>query len=158
MLRHDSESSRRLLYSGTVKTWFKAILENRKVSKSFLIRVAGCCFFQKFPPEAKLNHELKTFLKPDSNKTSYHILSIFYHLQILSVLLYGGQKRREPTGTYGNMVLCYIPWAGNMLTRYVWGKWTSSRGHARVYAGTRMYAQARAGRCSYAQVGAGTRG
>ena len=30
MLRHDSESSRRLLYSGIVKTWFKAILENKK--------------------------------------------------------------------------------------------------------------------------------
>ena len=43
MLRHDSESSRRLLYSGTVKTWFKAILENQKIP-SWLCRLL---FFSK---------------------------------------------------------------------------------------------------------------
>ena len=35
MLRHDSESSRRLLYSGIVKTWFKAILGNQKIPSWF---------------------------------------------------------------------------------------------------------------------------
>ena len=25
--------------------------------KDFLLGFAGCCFFQKFPPEAQLNHE-----------------------------------------------------------------------------------------------------
>ena len=30
MLRYDFESSRRLLYSGVIKTWFKAIFGNRK--------------------------------------------------------------------------------------------------------------------------------
>ena len=30
--------------------------------KTFLLGFAGCCFFQKFPPEAQLNHETYVFL------------------------------------------------------------------------------------------------
>ena len=60
MLRHDSESWRRLLYSGTVKKWFKAIFENRQFSSWFCKLLF---LFQNFPPEAQLNHETYAFLK-----------------------------------------------------------------------------------------------
>ena len=36
--------------------------------KTFLLGFAGCCFLQKFPPEAKLNHE--TYLFKNSTNMS----------------------------------------------------------------------------------------
>ena len=57
MLRHDSQSSRRLLYSGTAKTWVKAFLENQKCSCWFC-----SCFFQNLSPEGQLNHETDAFV------------------------------------------------------------------------------------------------
>ena len=67
MLRYDFESSRRLLYSGAIKTWFKAIFENRKMPFLVLQVVVifkNCrrrpeqpheayVFFQKLPPEGR---------------------------------------------------------------------------------------------------------
>ena len=53
MIRHDSWSWECLLYLCTLKTWFKAILKNQKLSSWF----CRLLFFQTLPPEAQLNHE-----------------------------------------------------------------------------------------------------
>ena len=69
MLRHDSESSQCLLYSGTVKTWFKAILENRKMSKTVLLGFASCCFFSKIAAGGYRKHEPYVFFLSNTCNT-----------------------------------------------------------------------------------------
>ena len=42
--------------------------------KTFLLGFAGCCFFQKFPPEAQLNHETYVLVRfHESQKAIYYI-------------------------------------------------------------------------------------
>ena len=75
MLRYDFESSRRLLYSGAIKTWFKAILENRKML--FLV-LQVVVFFKNSRRRPEQPHETYVFFKNCPRRAEYIMKLIFY--------------------------------------------------------------------------------
>ena len=118
MLRYDFESSRRLLYSGAIKTWFKAIFENRKMLFLVLqvvvffqklppgrrITTWSLCFFQKLPPEGQTTPWNLCFFQklPPEGRIHHETYLLFqnFHQNVKIEIVYTSDTMKGPNTSW----------------------------------------------------------
>ena len=129
MLRHDSWSWECLLYSCAIKTWYKAILENQKLSSwfcrlLFFSKIApggptkpwNLCFFQKIPRRANyIRYHTRSYIR--YHTIPYHTIHTIPYHTIHTYIPYMHTMHMKHIW-YIHMIHTYMGWFGYVLAMF----------------------------------------